>query len=281
MKNSRIIEQRKKLGLSQEELAAKLKISQKSISKYECGQRRPSYETLLDMASLFGVTTDYLLGNDLASDAISEPDRQIGGYDNAINHWIGKTGLDNDEIAQHLGISEDLLSDYLQERIPIPYQILLSLSDICEVSTDCLLGMTTKSRESDFDNVLPFRYNYQIADRIRWLCEHTHIRTTSSFLENLLSLSSEEVFYLIEYGFVPHMDTIIKLANYFNVSTDYLLCQVNEQDEKALRSFRQLNEDNKDIVVGEIKKYLKEQRYEESVAAEEPLKKTGTTNSVK
>lgn len=46
---SRIAEQRKKLGLSQEELAIRLKISQKSISKYERGDRRPSYETLLGM----------------------------------------------------------------------------------------------------------------------------------------------------------------------------------------------------------------------------------------
>lgn len=62
MNPSRIAEQRKKLGLSQEELAAKLKISQKSISKYECGNRRPSYETLLTMASIFGVSVEYLLG---------------------------------------------------------------------------------------------------------------------------------------------------------------------------------------------------------------------------
>lgn len=267
----RIAEERKKLGLSQEELANKLKISQKSISKYECGVRRPSYETLLAMASLFGVTTDYLLGNDSASDAISEPINQIGGYDNSINHWIGKTGLGNGEVAQQLGISEDLLSDYLQERIPIPYQILTALSDICEVSTDCLLGISTNSRRSDFDNILPFRYNYKIAERIRWLCDQSNIKTTSSFLENLLCLSSKEVFYLIEYGFVPHMDTIIKLADYFNVSTDYLLCQIDDEDEKLLRSFRKLNTDNKDIIIGEIKKCLKEQRYE-SVAADEHLK---------
>lgn len=270
----RIAEERKKLGLSQEELANKLKISQKSISKYEHGARRPSYETLLAMASLFGVTTDYLLGNDTIPDAVSDPNIQIGGYDNSINHWIAKTGLGNDEIAQRLGISEDLLTDYIRERIPIPYQILISLSDICEVSTDCLLGISAKSRKRDFDNVLLFRYNHKIADRIRYLCEHDCIKTTSSFLENLLSLSTQEVFYLIEYGFVPHIDTIIKLADYFNVSTDYLLCQVDERDEKALGSFRQLNEDNKDIIVGEIKKCLKEQRYEESVAAEEnPFKK--------
>lgn len=53
---------RERAGLSQEELAKKLKISQKSISKYERGDRRPSYEVLLTMSSIFGVSVDYLLG---------------------------------------------------------------------------------------------------------------------------------------------------------------------------------------------------------------------------
>jgi len=61
MENSRIIDERKKLGLSQAELASKLKVSQKSISKYERGNRRPSYETLLAMSSIFGVSVDYLI----------------------------------------------------------------------------------------------------------------------------------------------------------------------------------------------------------------------------
>lgn len=53
---------RDRAGLSQAELAKKLKISQKSISKYECGYMRPSYEVLLAMSSIFGVSVDYLLG---------------------------------------------------------------------------------------------------------------------------------------------------------------------------------------------------------------------------
>ena len=62
MDQLRIAECRKLLGLSQEELAAKLNISQKSISKYERGDRRPTYETLVAMANLFDVSVDYLLG---------------------------------------------------------------------------------------------------------------------------------------------------------------------------------------------------------------------------
>lgn len=282
MENSRIIDERKKLGLSQAELASKLKISQKSISKYERGTRRPSYETLLAMSSIFGVSVDYLIGNDIPANTFSMSKRQIApdGYDNSICHWILKTGLGYDEVAQKLGISENLLMDYVEENITIPYQILIALSEICEVSTDCLLGLKSKSREKDLNNVLPFRYDYRIARRIRKLCQESNVDTKSSFLENLLCLSSKEVFYLIEYGFIPHMDTLIKLADYFNVSTDYLLCQIDDQSEKVLRSFYQLDEDNKDIIIGKIKECIKEQRHE-SVAADEALKKTGTTNLAK
>lgn len=267
----RIAEQRKLLGLSQEELATKLNISQKSISKYERGDRRPSYEVLVAMASLFGVSVDYLLGNDSDSETTSS-EAPGNGCENSINYWIAKTGLGNNEIAKQLGISEDLLADYIQLKVPIPYPVLSALSEICNVSTDCLLGIIKASRRTDFDNVLPFKYNYEIAKRIRKLCSDNSIDTTSSFLENLLCMSSQEVFYLIEYGFVPHVDTIIKLAEHFNVSCDYLLCVIDEKTENALSSFHRLNEDNQDIIVGDMKKYLKEQRYEETVAAETSMR---------
>ena len=253
-------------------------VIKQTVSSWENNISEPNSEILLNMASVFDVSVDYLLGNDTPTNTFSICKREMtpGGYDNSIRHWILKTGLGYDEVAQKLGISEDLLMDYVEENIPIPYQILIALSEICEVSTDCLLGLKSKSREKDLNNVLPFRYDYRIAKRIRKLCQESNVDTKSSFLENLLCLSSKEVFYLIEYGFIPHMDTLIKLADYFNVSTDYLLCQIDDQSEKVLRSFYQLDEDNKDIIIGKIKECIKEQRYESVAADPMPLKKTGT-----
>lgn len=273
MDYSRISEERKKLGWSQEELANKVGVSQKSISKYERGTRRPSYETLTLMAGLFGVTVDYLLGNDSISTEQTLPIKTASAADTSLKYWVEKTGYDYEEVAEKLGISEKELLSYLNNEKDIPCKYLIALSEICDVSTDCLLGITSKSRNRDFDNILPFHYNYDIAERIKKLCREQNIDISSSYLENLLSLSDTEVFYLIEYGFVPHVDTITKLAKDFNVSTDYLLCQIDEQEEKVMKSFHLLNTDNKDIIVGEIKKYLKEQRYENSVAAEEPMRK--------
>lgn len=48
--------------LSQEELAARLKISKSAIGMYERDQREPSFELLDEMALFFDVSVDYLMG---------------------------------------------------------------------------------------------------------------------------------------------------------------------------------------------------------------------------
>lgn len=61
----KIIKERKKLGLSQEELAEKMNISRQSVSKWESNQSLPEIDKILLMSSIFGVTTDYLLKDDI------------------------------------------------------------------------------------------------------------------------------------------------------------------------------------------------------------------------
>ena len=57
-------ELRTQKGYSQAKLAKKLNKSTTIISKYECNNKRPSIETLIDMAMLFNCSLDYLLGLD-------------------------------------------------------------------------------------------------------------------------------------------------------------------------------------------------------------------------
>ncbi len=61
----KIINERKKLGWSQEELADKLDVSRQSVSKWESAQSTPDLNRILAMADLFGVTTDYLLKDEI------------------------------------------------------------------------------------------------------------------------------------------------------------------------------------------------------------------------
>lgn len=55
---------RKNAGLSQEELAEKLDVSRQAISKWERGAGYPETEKIIRMSRLFGVSLDYLLGED-------------------------------------------------------------------------------------------------------------------------------------------------------------------------------------------------------------------------
>lgn len=58
---SRIKEQRKKLGLTQHELALKIGLSLDMVKKLEIDKANPSIETLEKLSDLFNCSTDYLL----------------------------------------------------------------------------------------------------------------------------------------------------------------------------------------------------------------------------
>lgn len=59
---ARIYESRKRLGVTQENLAEKLGITPQSISRWENGQSRPDVDMLPKLASIFGITIDGLFG---------------------------------------------------------------------------------------------------------------------------------------------------------------------------------------------------------------------------
>ncbi len=61
----KIINERKKNGWSQEELADMLDVSRQSVSKWEGAQSVPDLQKILKMAEIFGVSTDYLLKDEM------------------------------------------------------------------------------------------------------------------------------------------------------------------------------------------------------------------------
>ena len=74
----KIIDLRKKAGWSQEELAEKLAVTQQSVSKWEGAQSIPDMDKVVQMSRLFGVTTDYLLKDEIeaAEPTVNEDDHQ-------------------------------------------------------------------------------------------------------------------------------------------------------------------------------------------------------------
>ncbi|NMP37824.1 MAG: helix-turn-helix transcriptional regulator [Clostridiales bacterium] len=76
----KLIQLRKKNAWSQEELAEKMNVSRQSVSKWEGAQSVPDLDKVLQLARIFGVSTDYLLKDELGEEEYvadaHEPDRQ-------------------------------------------------------------------------------------------------------------------------------------------------------------------------------------------------------------
>ena len=72
----KIIDLRKKRGLSQEELAITLGVSRQAVSKWEVGESTPDTDKVIALAEYFGVTTDSLL-RDAAPESAAPTARAI------------------------------------------------------------------------------------------------------------------------------------------------------------------------------------------------------------
>lgn len=118
----KIIRERKKKGWSQEELAEKIDVSRQAVSKWEAGQSIPDLDKILQISNLFGVTTDYLLKDEIESEEYT--------------NYEGKTSLRRVTLAD----AEDYLEQQKSASVKIAIGVLL-----CIVSVFPLLLLMTAS----------------------------------------------------------------------------------------------------------------------------------------
>jgi len=115
----KIIELRKKNGWSQEELAEKLNVSRQAVSKWEGALSTPDLGRVLDMARLFGVTTDYLLKDEMEQQQSEEAAK-------------------DDEPVRRVTMEE--ANEYLQEQTSASGRIALGVL-LCILSPVCLISL--------------------------------------------------------------------------------------------------------------------------------------------
>lgn len=59
---NRLVQLRKKRGLTQQQIADEIGVNRGSYSNWEKGKREPSFENLIKLAYILDTTTDFLLG---------------------------------------------------------------------------------------------------------------------------------------------------------------------------------------------------------------------------
>lgn len=67
--------------------------------------------------------------------------------------------------------------------------------------------------------------NIQIAERIKLLCKQNNISISKLLID--CNLSKSFIYDIEKRDSSPSADKIIKIANFFNISTDYLLCRTD------------------------------------------------------
>jgi len=95
-----------KKGLKQEELSKIINVSQASLSGYENEKFEPDNKTLLHLASYFGVSTDYLLGNEDVPWSFAKQEKKIPVFRRIRAEWSVQNAK---EIIGYEEISEDMV----------------------------------------------------------------------------------------------------------------------------------------------------------------------------
>lgn len=75
--STRIRNLRKKNGMTQDDLSARLDLTKQAVSQWERGIREPDFATLEKIADFFGVETDYLIGRTAAPAALNQTERSL------------------------------------------------------------------------------------------------------------------------------------------------------------------------------------------------------------
>ena len=75
--NQKISFHRKRLGLTQIELAEKVGVSRQAVSRWELGTAIPDINNLVRLGELFSVSSDYLLGTEKQTDTVNPAETDV------------------------------------------------------------------------------------------------------------------------------------------------------------------------------------------------------------
>ncbi len=202
-----------------------------------------------------------------------------------------EAGLTQSELGQKLGVVKQTISSWEKNISEPNSETLTTLSKLFDVSIDYLLGndLIETSPQTPYATQKGFFFFF-FDDLLKNVFMSRLKKTLTEKEISVEELSQRGSFDIetcnayINGECEPSLEHLIELSQLLDVSTDYLLGQIPKityQEKKLLNAFVKLNEDNQDIIIGKTKELLKEQEFYESVAADEPLEKTGTDNQGK
>lgn len=293
---------RKEKDISQNSLGNSLNLSASAIGMYEQNRRLPDTDTIIALCTFFSVSADYIL--ELSKDR--QPYKKASKHTDIrkrICQLIKEKGMDENIVASTSNIRKRRLSDIINEGKKPDATELRGLSICFNESSDFILGITDiKSKKSTLrTNVGSFSERFSLEmnnpthkskkkhdffffffdDNLKdvfKLTFKTSLEEKGMNIRDFSKISDIELEICKEYlegEREPSLEDLIQISHILEVTTDYLLGltpKLTYYENKILNPFVKLNSDNKDIVIGKAKDLLREQEYEESVAADKELR---------
>lgn len=164
------------------------------------------------------------------------------------------------ELGKLLNVKDAAISKYESEKVPLTGETLLKLSEIFDVSIDYILGNEEKKDKKNKDEKIPNTLFYEKPvstfyrkSQSKSKKSNTSFYNTAMSKESLSELAAEN-----EADFLNYVEYNLIVGN---------LQMLSKREQTIIDVFRKLNEDNQDIIIGEMKKYLKDQLHEEAVSS--------------
>ncbi len=226
---------RKEAHLTQQDVADYFKTSPQSYAQWEKGQRSPSKESLEKLASYFGVSVSYLVGeSDTMIDygAFKEQSTCAQLSDDKtfierLKELRKQSGLTQKQVAEHLDITQSAYAQWETGKLNPKKETIQKFADLFNVSYDYLWHGTSEPQTT---NAIIETNSGTFPERLRQL--RTEADLTQKQLADIVGTTQQNIAFWETGRQRPKQPSLIKLANYFNVSIDYLLVGKAQPEER-------------------------------------------------
>lgn len=140
-------------------------------------------------------------------------------FQKRIKSLIDEQDLNKNEFAKAAGVNKEIITRATVYGIVPSVKSLIKLADYLELPLSYLLG------ESDDKDFYPIDKSTTFYERLKELTEEEGIKYST--LSSTMTFAKNSIYEWIRTNSLPSLDYLKELAEYFDVSIDYLLGRTN------------------------------------------------------